>query len=125
MRILLVGSGGVGDAFARIAARRDFFTALVVADYDLQRAGRVPAGSASVDVTIQTIRSWTYFETGPGFIQRVVEDEIGVNGSFIVTVDGETVELSLDDAAVNSHQYAWHGSQRPMKDDGGGGGGEG
>jgi len=38
MRIVLLGSGGVGDAFARIAARRSFFEGLVVADYDLSRA---------------------------------------------------------------------------------------
>ncbi|MDP9219979.1 MAG: saccharopine dehydrogenase NADP-binding domain-containing protein [Actinomycetota bacterium] len=43
MRILLVGSGGVGDAFARIAARRSFFEHLVVADYDLGRAERTVA----------------------------------------------------------------------------------
>ncbi len=43
MRILLVGAGGVGDAFARIAARRDFFEALVVADYDRSRADRTVA----------------------------------------------------------------------------------
>ena len=43
MRILLVGSGGVGDAFARIAARRTFFEAVVVADYDLARAERTVA----------------------------------------------------------------------------------
>ena len=43
MRLLLVGSGGVGDAFARIAARRDFFDGLVVADYDLGRAERTVA----------------------------------------------------------------------------------
>ena len=40
MRILLVGAGGVGDAMARIAARRSFFEALVVTDYDLTRAER-------------------------------------------------------------------------------------
>jgi saccharopine dehydrogenase-like NADP-dependent oxidoreductase len=39
MRILLVGAGGVGTAFARIAARRAF-AELVVADYDLGRARR-------------------------------------------------------------------------------------
>jgi saccharopine dehydrogenase (NAD+, L-lysine forming) len=33
MRILLVGAGGVGSAFAAIAARRDFFEAIVIADY--------------------------------------------------------------------------------------------
>lgn len=38
MRILLVGAGGVGSAFAAIAARRDFFECIVVADYDLARA---------------------------------------------------------------------------------------
>jgi len=39
MRILLVGAGGVGTAFARIAARRPF-AELVIADYDLARAQR-------------------------------------------------------------------------------------
>jgi saccharopine dehydrogenase-like NADP-dependent oxidoreductase len=38
-RILLVGAGGVGTAFARIAARRRFAD-LVIADYDLDRATR-------------------------------------------------------------------------------------
>ena len=37
MRILLVGAGGVGTAFARIAARRQFAD-LVIADYDPARA---------------------------------------------------------------------------------------
>ncbi|MFL6100717.1 MAG: saccharopine dehydrogenase family protein [Actinomycetales bacterium] len=46
MRILLVGSGGVGDAFARIAARRTFFELLVVADYDRSRAERTVAAVA-------------------------------------------------------------------------------
>ncbi|KQP80832.1 saccharopine dehydrogenase family protein [Aeromicrobium sp. Leaf291] len=40
MRILLVGSGGVGAAFTAIAARRDFFEKIVVADYDQARADR-------------------------------------------------------------------------------------
>jgi saccharopine dehydrogenase (NAD+, L-lysine-forming) len=43
VRILLVGAGGVGAAFAAIAARRDFFEKIVVADYDLARAGRAAA----------------------------------------------------------------------------------
>jgi saccharopine dehydrogenase-like NADP-dependent oxidoreductase len=43
MRVLVVGSGGVGDAVARIAARRDFFEVMVVADYDLLRAERTVA----------------------------------------------------------------------------------
>jgi saccharopine dehydrogenase (NAD+, L-lysine-forming) len=43
MRILLVGAGGVGAAFTAIAARRDFFEQVVVADYDLARAERAAA----------------------------------------------------------------------------------
>jgi saccharopine dehydrogenase (NAD+, L-lysine forming) len=42
MRILLVGAGGVGTAFARIAARRPF-AELVIADYDLSRARHAAA----------------------------------------------------------------------------------
>jgi saccharopine dehydrogenase (NAD+, L-lysine forming) len=44
VRILLVGAGGVGSAFCAIASRRDFFDAVVVADYDRGRAERSVAG---------------------------------------------------------------------------------
>ena len=40
MRILLVGAGGVGGAITGIAARRRFFEAMVVADYDESKAQR-------------------------------------------------------------------------------------
>ncbi|MFM6851500.1 MAG: saccharopine dehydrogenase NADP-binding domain-containing protein, partial [Terrabacter sp.] len=43
MRVLMVGSGGVGDAAARIAAERGFFERWVVADYDASRAERTVA----------------------------------------------------------------------------------
>src|SRR6195952_2051494 len=43
MRILLVGAGGVGDAIAKIAARRTFFETIVVSDYDPARAERTIA----------------------------------------------------------------------------------
>ena len=43
MRILLVGAGGVGDAIAKIAARRSFFEKMIVSDYDLSRAERTIA----------------------------------------------------------------------------------
>src|SRR6202035_2751240 len=46
MRIMLVGAGGVGTAFARIAARRPFAD-LVIADYDLDRAERAAAARDS------------------------------------------------------------------------------
>jgi saccharopine dehydrogenase (NAD+, L-lysine-forming) len=41
MRILVVGSGGVGAAFAPIAARRDFYETIVFSDYDDEKARRV------------------------------------------------------------------------------------
>lgn len=45
MRILLIGSGGVGGAFTAIAARRDFFETIVIADYDAAKAEK----AATVD----------------------------------------------------------------------------
>src|SRR5690606_37033940 len=43
MRILIVGAGGVGSAVVSIAARRDFYEHIVVADKDLARARRAAA----------------------------------------------------------------------------------
>src|SRR3954467_1778766 len=43
MRILLVGAGGVGGAFTAIAARRDFFETIVIADYDQAKAEKAAA----------------------------------------------------------------------------------
>ena len=43
MRVLVVGSGGVGAAVAAVAHRRDFFERMVVADVDEDRARRAIA----------------------------------------------------------------------------------
>ncbi len=43
----MIGSGGVGDAAARIAVERDFFDAFVVADYDLARAEATVAAASA------------------------------------------------------------------------------
>ncbi|PZS34322.1 MAG: ATP-binding protein [Pseudonocardiales bacterium] len=40
MRLLILGAGGVGSAAALIAARRQFLSGVVVADYDVARAER-------------------------------------------------------------------------------------
>ena len=45
MRALILGAGGVGSAAALIAARRPFFEAVVLADYDLGRAERAAAAT--------------------------------------------------------------------------------
>jgi saccharopine dehydrogenase-like NADP-dependent oxidoreductase len=47
MRVLVVGAGGVGAAVVGIAARRDFFDAMVVADYDVRRAEQVVSSYAN------------------------------------------------------------------------------
>jgi saccharopine dehydrogenase-like NADP-dependent oxidoreductase len=47
MRVLVVGAGGVGDAVARIAARRDFFELMVLADYDVARAEAAVAAAVA------------------------------------------------------------------------------
>ncbi len=44
MRILVVGTGGVGSAFASIAQRRSFFEHCALADYDAGRASALVAG---------------------------------------------------------------------------------
>src|SRR5581483_6581365 len=41
MNILVVGAGGVGAAFARIAQRRNFFDRIILADMDVARATSV------------------------------------------------------------------------------------
>lgn len=58
MRVLAIGSGGVGTSAALIAARRDFFEAWVCADYDDNRArmladrvGDARFSSAQVDAS--------------------------------------------------------------------------
>ena len=43
MRILVVGTGGVGSAFPQIARRRSFFEHCALADYNLARSERVVA----------------------------------------------------------------------------------
>ena len=54
MRVLLVGAGGVGGSVTGIAARRDFFETMVVADYDVDRARRAAARAA--DSRFEAIR---------------------------------------------------------------------
>jgi saccharopine dehydrogenase (NAD+, L-lysine-forming) len=45
MKLLILGAGGVGSAAAKIAARRSFLEAVVVADYDLGRAQQAAAAT--------------------------------------------------------------------------------
>lgn len=61
MRVLTVGAGGVGAAFASIAARRSIFADIVVADIDGLRAGRAAdranAGTSQLGISGDRVRS--------------------------------------------------------------------
>jgi saccharopine dehydrogenase-like NADP-dependent oxidoreductase len=46
VKVLVVGAGGVGSAFARVAAQRDSFEKVVIADYDGGRAERAARSAA-------------------------------------------------------------------------------
>ena len=64
MKILLIGAGGVGGAFAAIAARRDFYEQIVIADYDGAKAER--AAEATPAATTALRRSVSAMDLGPG-----------------------------------------------------------
>lgn len=53
MRILLIGAGGVGGAFAAIIARRNFVSQLVIADVNLSKAQAVAGHVAMSGIDIQ------------------------------------------------------------------------
>ena len=67
MRILLVGAGGVGDAFAKIAARRSFYDQIIVTDYDPARAQR------TID--------WVLARHGADVAAKFVADKIDASAS--------------------------------------------
>jgi saccharopine dehydrogenase-like NADP-dependent oxidoreductase len=46
VRIAVLGAGGVGSAVARVAARREFFSECLLADYDVDRGARAAAATA-------------------------------------------------------------------------------
>ncbi|MGX1933320.1 saccharopine dehydrogenase C-terminal domain-containing protein [Microbacterium resistens] len=89
MRILVIGAGGVGSAAVRIAVRRDFFEALVVADYDPARpealvaelsdprlvAARVDASSAASVATLIREHGATHVlnAVDPRFVMPIFE----------------------------------------------------
>ncbi|HEY7007610.1 MAG TPA: saccharopine dehydrogenase NADP-binding domain-containing protein, partial [Jatrophihabitantaceae bacterium] len=61
MRLLILGAGGVGSAAALIAARREFPSQVLVADYDRTRAERAAGATrdprfaaAQLDASDQT-----------------------------------------------------------------------
>jgi len=71
MRILIIGAGGVGDAIAKVAATRNFYELVVLADFDQRRC----------DSTIDWIRS----RHGEDVARRFVSERIDASSAANVT----------------------------------------
>ncbi len=103
MRILLVGAGGVGGAFTSIAARRDFFDGLVVADYDRARAERAAATdprfvAALVDASDPASVSAMVREHGATHVMNAVDPRFVMpifDGAFAAGADYLDMAMSL------------------------------
>ncbi len=103
MRIYIVGAGGVGNALARILARRSFFDQVTIADYDPARAEAAVAwvadkhpdvadkfsasqvDASSATAVTQELRdhntTWVINAVEPGFVPHIFQGafDAGVN----------------------------------------------
>ncbi len=103
MKILLVGAGGVGAAFAAIAARRDFFEHIVIADYDEGRAVAAAAvddrfSSAQVDASVADSVAALVAERGITHVMNAVDPRFVMpifNGAFAGGADYLDMAMSL------------------------------
>ncbi|WP_028655497.1 saccharopine dehydrogenase family protein [Nocardioides sp. J54] len=103
MRILLVGAGGVGGALTAIAARRDFFDLLVVADHDPVRAERAAATdpryvAAQVDASSAEAVTALCREHGITHVMNAVDPVFNMSifeGAFAAGADYLDMAMSL------------------------------
>jgi saccharopine dehydrogenase (NAD+, L-lysine forming) len=123
MRILLIGSGGVGDAFVRIAARREFFDHLVVADYDVARSERAVAAVRERDAAETRFVSARVDASDAGAVEALAREHgathvvNAVDPRFVMPIfDGAFAAGAdyLDMAMSLSHPHA----ERPYEDTG-------
>jgi saccharopine dehydrogenase (NAD+, L-lysine forming) len=103
MRILLVGAGGVGGAFAAIAARRDFFEQVVIADYDAAKAEKAAAvddrfASAQIDASDADAVAAVCREHGITHVMNAVDPVFNMtifDGAFAAGADYLDMAMSL------------------------------
>src|SRR3954471_15121780 len=103
MRILLVGAGGVGGAFTAIAARRDFFETIVIADYDRSRAEKAAAtdgryAAAQVDASNADSVTALCREHGITHVMNAVDPVFNMSifeGAFAAGADYLDMAMSL------------------------------
>ncbi|MGZ5373213.1 MAG: saccharopine dehydrogenase family protein [Aeromicrobium sp.] len=105
MRILLIGAGGVGSAFAAIAARRDFFESVVVADYVLASAEKAVASlgdprftAAQIDASSADQVEALARRSGATHVVKAVDPRFVIpvfNGAFAAGADYLDMAMSL------------------------------
>jgi saccharopine dehydrogenase-like NADP-dependent oxidoreductase len=103
MRILLIGAGGVGGAFTAIAARRDFFETLVIADYDEAKAAQAAAAddrfaAAQIDAASQSSVEALCREHGITHVMNAVDPVFNMpifDGAFAAGADYVDMAMSL------------------------------
>jgi saccharopine dehydrogenase (NAD+, L-lysine-forming) len=85
MKILVVGTGGVGSAFARIVQRRDFFDGCALADYDATRPQALVAtlddgrfSAHAIDASSQAAVTQLIRETGADAVLNSVDPVFNV-----------------------------------------------
>ena len=89
----------------------------MTASFVLERPDGSVVGTADVALEIETLGSSTAFEVTDLGRRRIINDEIGVSGTFHLTLDGVNHELSFADADVIATRASWHGIQYPFPDD--------
>ncbi len=105
MRILVIGAGGVGSAVVAIAARREFFERMVVADYDAARAERAVADrrdprfvAAQLDASDAAAVEGLVREHGITHVLNAVDPRFvmpSFNGTFAAGADYLDMAMSL------------------------------
>ena len=112
MRILLVGAGGVGAAFAAIAARRDFYEAIVIADYNAASAEKAAAvderfSAAQVDASDPESVAELVRAHGGTHVMNAVDPRFVMpifNGAYAAGADYLDMAMSLSQPDVE-HPY--------------------
>ncbi len=83
MKILLIGAGGVGNSLAKLLATRNFYDAVVVADYDMSRA--------------EGVLEWIahrFPDASPKFIAAQIDASSAANVTEAALTHGSTVVMN-------------------------------
>ena len=101
MKILLVGAGGVGDAFCAIASRRSFVESIVVADIDPVRAAQVAGRdgrftSIALDASDAAAVSAAALEAGADLVMNAADPRF-VMGIFegALAADAHSLDMAM------------------------------